>query len=259
MGRLFFIGYCWGAAGSAWLARLLNSHEDIFCVQAPVLNRYDHFQFADSTELLNAIFTAMSFGGGYPVAGVTHGVPLEWHPKLVKKYGGRMRNFTLIRSPIERIQSSAKKIAQGYAGEAEKYIMADGCQRVFRKLRETAKGDFPNDPASLGFYNSCDMVNSIIQETDHEFPVFKLEDLVAQTNEVQRLLAHISDGTCRLEDRIIRKLQQTVINKRSEKRLTPKEIYDSWNGNYRAAFHCLVNPLALEIYRRLGYDLPVES
>ena len=173
---------------------------------------------------MDNFFFAMGYGGGYPVAGLTHGVPIQWHVKLLERYKEKLRNFILIRNPIQRIQSATRQISSGFPIQGENILMDEGSRKIFEGLSNKSGRVFSKDPTSLGFYNSCSLVNSIIQETDFEIPIYKLEDLVTQTDEVQRLVSHISDGAFRIEDRTILKLQRTVINRHAEKALSPQEI-----------------------------------
>jgi hypothetical protein len=260
MEKIIFIGYCWGAAGSAWLARLLNSHEDIFCVHAPILERYNHYVFEESVLLMTKLFTSMSYGGGYPIAGLTHGVPLAWHQRLNEYFSKsvRFRNFILIRHPIPRIQSSVEEIKKNFLKKGPDPKNEEEYKKIYRELSERSERKFPDDFVSLGFYHSCKMINLIHEETDQTMPIFKMENLVSQENEVQRLVSHISDKTVRLDPAVIRKLQQTVINKRSTGNHSPAEVYSSWNDHYRAAYRYLVNTTSIQIYSRLGYEFPAE-
>lgn len=91
--RILFVGFCWGAAGSAWLARLLNCHESILSLHAPEFSRFDHFKYNDSLEVIESMFRRRSFGAAYPVVGFTHGIPIQWREKLEGEFKRQFRCF----------------------------------------------------------------------------------------------------------------------------------------------------------------------
>jgi hypothetical protein len=255
-GRILFVGFCWGAAGSTWLARVLNSHEDVLCLHAPIMPRYDHLETADSLELIDTVVTRFSLGGTYPVVGFTHGIAVESYGALLEKYGARLRCFTLTRNPIARIRSAVAKYVSDAGHHRDDPRWRHEYAASYDLLRRGAAGPFPDDFDSLAFYKACTMVNSIVWERQQPFPLFRLEDLVARTADVQALLAHVSDGACRLEERVIEKLQRLVVRPHAASLESAEETYRSWRAEHRAAFHHLVTGPACELYRELGYELP---
>jgi hypothetical protein len=254
--RILFVGFCWGAAGSTWLARLLNSHEDVLCLHAPIFPRYDHMRTAESLEVIDFVVTRFSLGGTYPVVGFTHGIAAESYGALVEAYGARLRCFTLTRHPIARIRSALAKYVSDAGHHRSDPRWRQEHSASYDLLLQRAAEPFPDDFDSLAFYTACTMVNSIVWERQQPFPVFRLEDLVARPADVQALLAHVSDGGCRLEEAVIAKLQRLIVRRHAASPESAEETYRSWRAEHRAAFHHLVTGPACELYRELGYELP---
>ena len=254
--RTFFLGFCWGAAGTTWLARLLNSHEDILCLHAPILPRYDHFRFAESSEIVDLVFNGEDFGAAYPVVGFTHGIASEWQSLLTEKYGDQLRCFAVTRHPIKRIQSTLDlNIRQKDVRLADptwRQAYAD----TYQELTQSSGRQFPDDFESLAFYKACKMVNSIIWERQQAFPLYRFEDLVSNEESVKNLVAHVSRGTCQLAAAVVRKMQDTVVRARAAPGLSVVETYRAWRTEHRDAYHHLVAPPALRLYQQLGYELP---
>lgn len=254
--RILFIGYCWGAAGTTWLSRLLNAHQDILCMHSPNFPRYDNSSFEDCLEIIDAVFNGWNFGLAYPIVGFTHGISLEWHARLSQRYSPAFRCFILTRHPIKRIESTvALNIIQ-----KERRLSTPGwraaCADAYDDLARRQRKRPPDDFESLAFYAACKMVNSITVEVQHAFPLYKLEEILNDCGTVNRLVGHISNGTCQLFDPTIETLQQTVVRARSAVGRSPEGTYLSWRAEHRDAYRELVTPDAFEAYRHLGYEFP---
>ena len=257
--RILFIGYCWGAAGSTWLARLLNGHPDIFCVHNPQFPRFDYFKFEDLAEVIEHVFRHQAWAGAYPVVGFTHGVALEWHGRIRQKYGDQLRCFVLTRHPIMRIQSSYALHVSRKAERSTDSRWIEAYVQTYQELVRLARKKLPDDFESLAFYKSCAMVNSILAEHEQGLPLYRLEDLLSEEEAVQSLLAHISSGTCRLPSDVIETMQRTVVRGRAAQIRSAEETYASWRPEHREAYHYLVTGKALEVYRQVGYEFPHQT
>jgi hypothetical protein len=254
--RLLFLTFCWGAAGTTWLARLLNAHPDIFCMHAPMLPRFDHSQLAESTEVVDHVFGDASLGGGYPIVGFTHGFATEWYEALTQRYGARLRCLALTRHPIRRIQSTFNLYISMEHRLASEPTWRRMFEETYQRLRLWAPRAFPDDFESLAFYYACTMVNSITWEQRQSFPLFRLEDLLTSEAAVQQVVGHVSDGACQLPPDVIRQMQGTVVHSHGTQRLSPRDTYAGWPPARRRAYHTLVAGAAVDAYRRLGYELP---
>ena len=254
--RLLFLTFCWGAAGTTWLARLLNAHPDIFCLHAPLLPRFDHSQLAESTEVIRHVYGDVSLGGSYPVVGFTHGIASEWYEELTRQYPERLRCLALTRHPVPRIQSSFRLFVSMEQRLASDPTWRRLFEETYQRLTHWSLRSFPDDFESLAFYYACAMVNSITWEQQQSFPLFRLEDLVTDEDTVQRLIGHVSDGRCQLPDDVIRRMQGTVVHSHNSERLSPADTYAAWPPERRRAYHALVTGAAVDAYRALGYEMP---
>jgi hypothetical protein len=260
--RILFIGYCWGSAGTAWLAKLLNAHPDILCLHAPILPRFNHFALEDSLELIRALFHEKSFGRFYSFVGLTHGVPLEWHSHLVSHFE-QVRGFITIRHPIPRIQSTFNyNMLRGVA--EKKQVNAEWVSALMRyheKLETISGKTFPKDYEALSFYHGCGMINAIVGEVASGLPIYKYEELTTDYRTTQHLLKFISDDRLGMDQSLLERIQHTPINTRTGRieNRSPRSVYESWNEFQREAYHWLLAEETIELYRKAGYpDLMCE-
>jgi len=78
----------WGCAGTAWLARALNSHPDVFCVQSAnhYLQSMRGVAPMDGLEYLHLI---AAIATGHQAVGDVHGISRHLIPELWHLYNGR--------------------------------------------------------------------------------------------------------------------------------------------------------------------------
>lgn len=254
--RTLFIGYCWGSAGTAWLAKLLNAHPDICCHHAPMLPRFNHFALEDSLELVDSMFN--SLGLAYSFVGLTHGVHREWHTHFVKKFE-HVRGFITIRHPFPRILSTYNlNMVPGVAEANKNDPNWVSSMMKYHEVLETISGkSFPTNYEALSFYHGCGMVNDIVHEVATGLPIFKYEELTTDYRVVQQLLTAISDGYLHMEKALIEGIQQTPVGTRAGKIVNrlPRSVYESWNEVQKEAFQWLVTDESKELYRKAGYEL----
>jgi len=249
----FFIGYCWGAAGSRWLARLLNSSEDILCLHSPILPRFDHNIYDDSVEILRWFFHRRH---AYPIVGFTHAIPLEWHKRISQEFGYRLRCFALTRHPIPRIQSAYElNKRQKHLREHDPFWQ-EAMKGPYEELTSITREEFSRDFTALGFYKACKLVNSIQEEIHSRLPIFKLEDLVSSEMTANKLAEYISEGTVELGAPAIKKLKNITVGSHAARKRTAEEIYIGWSPEFKQAYHSLVRPESFGFYDELGYEFP---
>jgi len=254
--RTCFVGYCWGAAGSAWLARVLNAHEDVLCLHSPIVPRFDHYKIEDSCAFLKTIFRGGAMGAVYPVAGVTHGVPIEWQGTLAEKLGIPLREFVLVRDPVPRVRSVARLRQQHWREKPNEPRWRKAYRETRERLERATGRRFAADPDASAFQYACHQLNSIVAERKTGVPIFRLEDLVAGEEGLQRLLAHASAGRCSFDAPRLARLQALRLNTHAERPQTSEEIWDGWSEEERAAFRTLLTPESRKAYEELGYAVP---
>jgi hypothetical protein len=255
--RNLFIGYCWGSAGSAWLARLLNSHEDVLCLHIPDFPKLNYRNYDDLVTILDSIvFTTNDWVRAYSLIGFTHGIQGDWHERLQERYGEHLRGFILTRHPIKRIQSSFALNKINVQRESDEFWQ-EPFRGIYEHLTRVSGKRFPDDFAALGFYWSCHLVGSILAESELKLPIYKMENLTSQVESVNELLSYVSDGVMRhLEENVFERMQNKVVAKHAKGNLSVAETYASWNDIYKEAYHYLVRPEILKAYSELGYTFP---
>lgn len=255
--HILFIAYCWGGAGSTWLAWALNCHKHVFCLHAPNVPRFARHKREDALALVNAFYSLPALAKDYECVGFTHGVRREWHAELVQTYGDRFRGFVLIRHPIRRINSLTALKLQSSQKRPLSLRERFARRRNYAKLRAASKRtDFPKDAAALSFYHSCNAVNRIVSEVATGIPIYRLEDLVGTVEKFQEVLHFISGGNLTMAADDIREIQGTVKGKHAPKRLSVSETYAEWSDIQKEAFRYLVTPQAIRHYQQLGYEFP---
>jgi len=251
-----FVGYCWGAAGSSWLAQVLNAHEAVLCLHSPAVPRFDHFRLEDTSVVLRALVRSKSLGRLYAAAGVTHGVPIEWQATLAGAVGLPLREFVLVRDPLPRARSVVE-LHRRLAAEDRLDPRYREAYRALRRRVESATGRRLDDDLETGaLLHACQQLNSIVQEQATKLPIFRLEDLVRGPEALDALLAHVSDGACRFEPGRVDALQRRRIGAHAPGALGADAIWDAWRPHERDAFRVLLAPEARKAYEALGYALP---
>jgi hypothetical protein len=255
--RTLFIGYCWGSAGTAWLAKLLNAHPDILCLHGPQFPRFNHFVLEDSLEFIRALFHENSVGECYSFVGLTHGVPLERHSHLAHHFA-QMRGFITIRNPIPRIQSTFRVNMHPRNADKKRFNSAwISALMLYHEKLETISGKtFPSDYEALSFYHGCGMINEIASEVASGLPIYKYEELTTDYRIVQHLLRFISNDQLNMDQALIERMQQTPIGTRTgsiEKR-SARSIHDSWNDVQREAYRWLMTDESITLYEQAGYS-----
>lgn len=241
--RNLFVLYSWGRTATAWLARVLNAHEDIFCIHQPILNE-EHGNKSGKLRLMSEVFLGGGFGGHYRNVGFTHGVPSYFHHDIEAGFNANIRVATIQRHPIKRINSATKTLSS----------IPRRFYNTYEELKKMSAHDFPDDNLSLAHYNFCKSCNRIIHES--KFLIFKMEDLVTNPKTLNILVRYVTWDECGIELERLRSLQKKPINQRFKKSKSPQEIFDGWTADQQLAFKTLLAPEAVAIYRKLGYDLP---
>jgi len=256
--KIMILGYCWGAAGSSWLSNLLKMHKDILCLHMP---SFPGINLQKEDEMLEALeWLCLRLGKVYKYTGVTHGLLFYNHEKIAtffeEEYNIESHGFILTRHPIKRVISAFRlDIMNPTIRKADKSM--EECKgQVYDKLIEVSGKQFPDDFASIGFYRSCELLNNIIGETETGLPIFKIEELGSSEETVNKFFSYISDGKLSLNSEIIRDVQNKKVNTRSKRQLSEQQIYDAWSDEFREAYHYIVKPEAIELYKQLGYNFP---
>ena len=94
----------WGCAATAWLARVLNSHTDVFCVhQANV--KWSLFSEAPRLDDVLYMRLIRNLGRGHAAAGDVHGIDRNKIALLREAYGEGFDCAVVVREPLSRLRS----------------------------------------------------------------------------------------------------------------------------------------------------------
>lgn len=274
MPNVFFCVLTWGASGSAWVAKLLNAHPDLWCCHAIGQKARWQVDFggAYSGETGLGPENALAYcrwilvhAEGCVSAGDVHGIDLPtWRriePQLTPFSGEPLatRSAVLVRHPIPRIES--------YIAQHRRYLEVKLRQADFFKpyveARELAGRlglDWaPEDYEKLMFLEACRLAaRRIVEERRSGYRVFRLEDLVQGVQGPQDLLSHLSAGALTSwPPGVLEHLQgQTVNRHRSTDVSDPLEIFSGWPDWRRELFQRMFDPDSVAAYQALQYDLP---
>jgi hypothetical protein len=187
--RLFAV-VSWGCAGTAWLARALNSHPEVFCVHALSVT-WRIFVEAPPTSNIDSIDYMRLVGAqghAHAVAGDVHGVSRHTIPALQEEFGETFRVAVLVRDPLPRLRSQLAlmerlKMHRGWGDLTYVDEMAQS-----RGL----------DPRGWNYtdrlrFHAVNMLNSIIDEMAIG-AIYKMEEVVSRKDVLLELFDHLTAG-----------------------------------------------------------------
>lgn len=240
--RLFAV-ISWGCAGTSWLARVLNSHPDVYCVHAAAtLWRI----FADSPYADGPAYMRLLGAQGYAhrVAGDVHGVSRTEIPAIRQEFGDTFRAAVLVRDPLPRLRSQLALMAR--LGRHQNWDLG------YVEASATQVGLDPTDWSyedKLRFH-AVNMLNSIVEEVETG-PVYRIEDLGASDTTLLELFSHLTGGlnVPSWWPAYVRTLKP--VNSHTGKIVDPRQL------EIKEEFlRLVVQPAAWDQYRRLGYACP---
>jgi hypothetical protein len=94
----------WGCAATAWLAKILNSHPEIFCVHA-LRSYWTTLGQATGLDDLTYMQVIASQGHAHKAAGDVHGIDRANIPTLRQAFGPRFNAVVVVRHPLPRLCS----------------------------------------------------------------------------------------------------------------------------------------------------------
>jgi hypothetical protein len=184
--RLFAV-VSWGCAGTAWLARALNSHPEVFCVHA-LSTMWRIFVDASDSNDIDYMRLLGAQGHAHAVAGDVHGISRHTIPALQKEFGDDFRTAVLVRDPLPRLRSQLAlmerlKMHRGWGDLAYVNDLA-----VTRGL--DPKGWNYTDQLRFHAVNS---LNNIIDEIAVG-RIYKIEDVASRQDVLLELFEHLTGG-----------------------------------------------------------------
>ena len=231
----------WGCAGTAWLARALNSHPDVFCVQGA--NHYlQSMRGIAPLDGLEYMHVLAAIATGHGAVGDVHGISRHLIPELRENYGDVFSAAVLVRDPLPRMQSQLAlfQTLPDAAGWDLGYVDA-----IATQLGRSPGSLTHDDKLKLHAFN---MLNNIVEERQTG-PIFRIEDLVRSQDSMASLLQQLTAGRLSSPGWWLDYVQQLPS-------LNAHQHRNRNHGLSRADLDLLsrvVTPEAKELYRELGY------
>lgn len=237
----------WGCAASSWIAKVLNSHPDIYCVHANnifwnVLGKYERL---DGLEYLRIIACQ---GHSYLAAGDVHGVARHYVPELREILNKRFNAVVVVRDPLPRLHSQLSLFKQVKGSKAWDVSYLNGCNGLVKRNNvELPNNDYDNKL----FVHAANMLNAIIEEQDVG-NIYRSEDLNCNVGILGEFISEIiREKVCPdrkwLENTM--KIEKVNVHVHQQK----DTVLADWQIQ---VIQKVVRKEAWSLYTKLGYELP---
>lgn len=229
----------WGCAATTWIAKALNSHQDILCVHA---SNHPWYKIGGASELDGVKYMNIIewMGHFYTAVGDIHGVSRYEIKNLKSYYGDRFSFCIVVREPISRLKSHIKISRKGAydLSHIDEIIARFNLPR--RNYTEYEKF----------FIHACNALNRIIDESKIG-KIFRCEDLTSSPQAMLELVEHISNGKVSADSEWAEKIVK--MPPIASKRKNTEIIFDDWHFDILSR---VVKKEAWEAYSKLGYKIP---
>ena len=233
----------WGRAATTWLAHVLNSHPDIFCLHASnhVWRDLGGARDLDGVRYLQIV---RAMGRTCLAAGDVHGVGRDRIPELRAAYGSEFSAAALVRDPMARIASQMAFF--------ENYAEHDWGIAYIDKMIEYHQLDLPDQEYPTKFFvHAVNMLNAIDEEV-RICKVFRQEDITTDPMSLKALVAELTAGKVSPTEAWYEQAVGTrPIN--VFPRTRPILVPQDWQLH---VLRKVVTPSAWKIYEELGYPVP---
>jgi len=232
----------WGCAGTNWLARTLDAHEDIFCVHA-VNHVWRTFAKARTDDDFGYLRILAVQGWTYPAVGDVHGIRRDEVPKLRAVLGDAFEAAVLVRDPLPRLASQIGLFVRaGYVGWGD-----------LSHVDEVAASN-GIDPAKLSrvqrhFIHAVLCLNAITEEREIG-RVFRMEDVTTDPDALSELVRLV---TCGQVDPPSGWANRMIKTKPAASHRLSSQRFGEWEKDI---IRRCVTGEAWEAYRSLGYSPP---
>lgn len=234
----------WGCAATAWLARVLNRHPDIYCVHAAnlawhVLGNADK---QDGVEYLRIIGQQ---GHAHVAAGEVHGVSRNLVTECRHALGEKFNAVVVVRDPVSRLHSQLA-LYQDFEG-----LQAWNIDHVEAILTSVGLAVAASDYESRFFVHAANMLNAILDESGVG-RIYRSEDLTSSRETLGEFVQEITRGKVSPDsDWLQSALQTKPVNVHAGRR--PRRELTDWQMD---VVRRVVDQRAWETYESLGYAPP---
>lgn len=234
----------WGCAATAWLARVLNQHPDIYCVHAA--NHHWHV-LGNCEKVDGALYLQIvgSQGHAHLAAGGVHGMSRHLVPECRRIFGKQFNAAVVVREPLSRIRSqiSLNRDFEGVQTLDLYYLDA--------LLERTGTVIKPGDYESRLFVHAANMLNAVLEERGAG-RIYRSEDLTSNRDVLGEFVEEITRGKVSPDSEWLKAALETKKVNVHAGRYPPLEL-DDWQVD---VIRRVVDPLAWDIYESLGYVRP---
>ena len=237
----------WGCAATSWLADVLNSHPDIFCVHAGNWS-WHAFGGAPALDGVPYLRVVGSQGHAHAAAGDVHGVNRAHVPGLRAAYGQRFNAAVVTRDPMPRFRSQMRLFYRW-----EQYRPWDlGYIDSIIGERDIPLPD-PSAYANRFVVHAANMLNAIVDERAVG-RVYRAEDITTSPAALGDLVCDLTRGKV-VPDKTW--LEAAILRK-------PTHVHSSWgeaperelqDWEIEVVRH-VVSREAWRAYEELGYETP---
>ena len=234
----------WGCAATSWLAKILNSHPDIFCVHA-FRSFWSTLGNAAAIDDLTYMKVIASQGHAHKAAGDIHGIDRYNIQAIRNAFGNRFNAVVVVRDPEPRLLSQLSLF--------ERYKSLKIWDTSFAKhLIGTYDLRLPSGTYEEElFVHGANMLNAIVDEQDVG-SIYRCEDLTSHAETLGVFIEELTRGEVMPTREWLRlAVQRGKINKHHTDTKTP--TFTDWQIE---VMHKIVTPMAWDHYLQLGYKLP---
>jgi hypothetical protein len=231
----------WGCAATAWLAKVLNGHPEIFCVHAGNHSWHvlGNVACVDGPDYLQIIGHK---GRHHLAAGDVHGVSRHHIPELRRTLRNRFNAVVVVREPISRLRSQLALFDR-----YEKYEVWN--LKYLDDLISRAGVILPSDNYGCRlFVHGANMLNAILEE-EAVGKVYRAEDVTRRPEILGDLIAEITRGIVLPSATWLRAAIETPGINQHAGRSAGRSLAD-WQVD---VIKRVVDPRAWEMYQELGY------
>lgn len=176
----------WGCAATNWLAHVLNSHPDIYCVHAS--NHLWHgFAQAEYLDGMRYLQLLQIEGRTCIAAGDVHGVDRLKIPELREAFGSKFSAAVLVREPVARLTSLLAMY------EKDGHLMPYDADFIDRLIDHHSLVVPDRTHRTKLFVHAINMLGAILDEVEVG-KIFRQEDITTQPESLKALVEEITAG-----------------------------------------------------------------
>lgn len=240
--NLVFSVVSWGAAGTAWLAAVLNDCPSILCLHAA--NSYwELFGGAKTLTGLEYLQIVGMLGHATSLAGDIHGVSRYDIPEIKEFFGDQFAAAVLVREPLARLYS-ALALSERY--EPTQRTDTSYLDAMFPSVWRLLPSGGANERV---FVHTANLLNAIIDE-QAVGPIFRMEDLISRPECLLELVSVLSSGKVNAPEHWA--AAATARNAVNQHNRDGRKPFDDWQIK---VLREVVHKDAIELYEGLGYDM----